>query len=66
MTNVDIINVDAEVFESRWPLLDGYFWASRGHQLLRGPFATVEAAEDDVKRIGVQLIRVIWDAQQRA
>jgi len=43
----------------RPPLTGGHYWCCPEHQLLRGPFATREAAEADFRQFGTQLLGVI-------
>jgi hypothetical protein len=57
--------VRLEVFaiaDSPPPLTGGHYWCCPEHQLLRGPFATREAAEADFGQFGTQLLGVIVDA----
>jgi hypothetical protein len=55
--------VRIEVFaiaDSPPPLTGGHYWCCPEHQLLRGPFATREAAEADFRQFGTQLLGVIF------
>jgi hypothetical protein len=55
----EVIRIEVFQIADSPPLAGGYYWHCAAHQLLRGPFATPEAADADAKQLATRLLSVI-------